>query len=201
MKSNSKGINWLKVLGLAAFVLVVYIVLAMVFTGWYTRHGQSIIVPKVAGMPLENANQLLMENDLEMVIIDSVYKEDAKPGTLVDQDPQFDAKVKPGRKIYVTLNTGVVPKVKMPKLINGSSNLAKVLLANSGLKLGRVDSIKSSFGPGLVIKQLYKGVEIPPNKPLDKGSIIDIVVSKKMPIINYTDSMIMKEFEEEPTLP
>jgi beta-lactam-binding protein with PASTA domain len=201
MKSNSTGINWLKVLGLAAFVLMVYIVLAMVFAGWYTRHGQSIIVPKVAGMPLENAIQLLQENELELVIMDSVYKEDSKPGTLVDQDPQFDAKVKPGRKIYVTLNTGVIPKVKMPKLINGSSNLAKVLLANSGLRLGRVDSIRSSFGPGLVIKQLYRGIEIPPNKPLDKGSIIDIVVSKKMTYYNYNDSTLMDAIEDEPTLP
>jgi beta-lactam-binding protein with PASTA domain len=68
----------------------------------------------------------------------------------------------------------------MPKLINGSSNLAKVLLQNSGLKLGRVDSVKSTFGPGLVIRQKFKGRDIAPNTQLDKGAIIDIVVSKKM---------------------
>jgi beta-lactam-binding protein with PASTA domain len=180
MKNSPSGNTWLKTILLAAIVLAVYLFLSMVFTGWYTRHGQSIKVPKVSGMPIENATELLDDNDLELVIIDSVYNEDMKPNTIVEQDPLPDLNVKPGRKIYVTVNTGIVPKVKMPKLINGSSNLAKVLLQNSGLKLGRVDSVKSTFGPGLVIRQKYKGRDITPNTQLDKGAIIDIVVSKKM---------------------
>jgi hypothetical protein len=180
MKNSLSGNSWLKTILLAVLVLVVYLFLSIVFTGWYTRHGQSIKVPKVSGMPIENATELLDDNDLELVIIDSVFNEDMKPNTIVEQDPQPDLTVKPGRKIYVTVNTGIVPKVKMPKLINGSSNLAKVLLQNSGLKLGRVDSVKSTFGPGLVIRQKFKGRDIAPNTQLDKGAIIDIVVSKKM---------------------
>jgi beta-lactam-binding protein with PASTA domain len=180
MKNSLSGNSWLKTILLAVLVLVVYLFLSIVFTGWYTRHGQSIKVPRVSGMPIENATELLDDNDLELVIIDSVFNEDMKPNTIVEQDPQPDLTVKPGRKIYVTVNTGIVPKVKMPKLINGSSNLAKVLLQNSGLKLGRVDSVKSTFGPGLVIRQKFKGRDIAPNTQLDKGAIIDIVVSKKM---------------------
>jgi beta-lactam-binding protein with PASTA domain len=180
MKNSLSGNSWFKTILLAILVLAVYLFLSMVFTGWYTRHGQSIKVPKVSGMPIENATELLDDNDLELVIIDSVFNEDMKPNTIVEQDPQPDLSVKPGRKIYVTVNTGIVPKVKMPKLINGSSNLAKVLLQNSGLKLGRVDSVKSTFGPGLVIRQKFKGLDIAPNTQLEKGSIIDIIVSKKM---------------------
>ncbi len=180
MKNSITGNSWFKTILLAILVLAVYLFLSMVFTGWYTRHGQSIKVPKVSGMPIENATELLDDNDLELVIIDSVFNEDMKPNTVVEQDPQPDLSVKPGRKIYVTVNTGIVPKVKMPKLINGSSNLAKVLLQNSGLKLGRVDSVKSTFGPGLVIRQKFKGRDIAPNTQLEKGSIIDIIVSKKM---------------------
>ncbi len=180
MKNSITGNSWFKTILLAILVLAVYLFLSMVFTGWYTRHGQSIKVPKVSGMPIENATELLDDNDLELVIIDSVFNEDMKPNTIVEQDPQPDLSVKPGRKIYVTVNTGIVPKVKMPKLINGSSNLAKVLLQNSGLKLGRVDSVKSTFGPGLVIRQKFKGRDIAPNTQLEKGSIIDIIVSKKM---------------------
>jgi beta-lactam-binding protein with PASTA domain len=180
MKNSLSGNSWFKTILLAILVLAVYLFLSIVFTGWYTRHGQSIKVPKVSGMPIENATELLDDNDLELVIIDSVFNEDMKPNTIVEQDPQPDLSVKPGRKIYVTVNTGIVPKVKMPKLINGSSNLAKVLLQNSGLKLGRVDSVKSTFGPGLVIRQKFKGRDIAPNTQLEKGSIIDIIVSKKM---------------------
>jgi beta-lactam-binding protein with PASTA domain len=170
----------LKTIGLAILALIAYLLIAMLITGWYTRHGQSIKVPKVEGMPVENAFTLLDDNDLEMVVIDSVYVEDQKPMTIVEQDPLPDMNVKPGRLIYVIVNTGIKPKVKMPRLVNGSSNLAIVLLQNAGLRLGRIDSVKSSFGSGLVIRQKYKGKEIPHNTPLEKGSVIDIVVSKQI---------------------
>ena len=170
----------LKTLGLAALAFITYLLIAMLFTSWYTRHGESIKVPKIEGMPAENAAELLDENDLEMVIVDSVFKEDVKPNTVVEQDPQPDMNVKPGRIIYVTVNTGLKPKVKMPKLVNGGANLAKVLLQNAGLKLGRIDSVSSTIGSGLVLVQKYKGRDVAPNTPLEKGSVIDIVVSKKM---------------------
>lgn len=177
----------LKTLGLAAIAFIAYLFIAMFITSIYTRHGESKQVPKVIGMPAENAFTLLDDNDLEMVIIDSVYQEDLKPMTIVEQDPRPDMKVKPGRLIYVTVNTGIKPKVKMPKLVNGGANLAKVLLQNAGLKLGRVDSVSSAIGSGLVLKQKYKGRDIAPNTPLEKGSIIDIVVSKKQ---TYRDTAI-----------
>ncbi len=180
MNSQFKMSPWTKTILLAILALSLYAIGAMLFTSWYTRHGQSIQVPKVVGMPIETAEEVLDDNDLEMVIIDSVYDENQKPNTIVEQDPVFDSKVKPGRKIYVSINTGIKPKVRMPKLINGSSNLAKVLLQNVGLRLGKIDSVKSTFGSGLVIKQKYNGRDIAPNAPLDKGSIIDIVVSKKL---------------------
>lgn len=186
MNNPSAKPNWRKTILMALLALAVYAVAAMLFTSWYTRHGQSINVPKVMGMPIEAAEALLDDQDLEMVIIDSVYDEDQKPNTIVEQDPIFDAKVKPGRKVYVSINTGIKPKVRMPKLINGSSNLAKVLLQNVGLRLGKIDSVKSSFGPGLVIRQRYNGRDIAPNMPLDKGAIIDIVVSKKMSLADTT---------------
>jgi beta-lactam-binding protein with PASTA domain len=133
-------------------------------------------------MPVDNANNTLDDNDLEMVIVDSVYQEDLPALTIVEQDPKPEASVKPGRKIYVTINTGLKPKVKVPKLVNGGANLAKVLLQNAGLKLGKVDSVSSSIGSGLVLAQKYKGKNIAPNTLLDKGSVIDIVVSKKISV-------------------
>lgn len=178
-----KGISSLtlfKHLALAAVAFIAFLFLAMFFTNWFTRHGQSIKVPKVVDMPMDNASELLDDNDLEMVVIDSVYKEDAAPNTIVEQDPRPQSDVKPGRIIYVTINTGLKPKVKMPKLINGSANLAKVLLQNAGLKLGRMDSSYSTLGTGLVLEQKHKGRNIAPNTMLEKGSIIDIKVSKKM---------------------
>jgi len=69
-----------------------------------------------------------------------------------------------------------------------------VLLANVGLRLGKVDSIKSVFGSGLVVKQLYKNKEIAHNTPLKKGSIIDLVVSKK---VSNADSTAIRAMNKE----
>ncbi|MDP2176136.1 MAG: PASTA domain-containing protein [Bacteroidota bacterium] len=178
---------------IAAGVFVVFLLLAMLFMNWFTRHGESIEVPNIEGMPIENAYNVIEGVDMELVVIDSVYKDDMKPMTIVEQDPKPEMKVKSGRKIYVVLNTGKKPKVKMPKLTNGSSNLAIVLLKNSGLKLGKVDSVKSTFGSGLVIKQKYKNQDVLPNTLLEKGSIIDIVVSKKISNADTSEIQKMKD--------
>ncbi len=188
----SKGLTIQKIsknLLIMAIVIVVYLLLAMLLTGLFTRHGESVKVPNVVGMSAEKGFTLLDDQGLELIIIDSVYQEDLKPMTIVEQDPAPDMNVKPGRSIYVILNTGIKPKVKMPLLTNGSANLAFVLLKNSGLKLGRVDSVKSTFGSGLVMRQKYKGNDIPANTLIEKGSIIDISVSKK---ISNVDSNAIK---------
>ncbi len=169
-----------KTLALAGLAFVAFLFLAMLFTGWFTRHGESVKVPNVVGMSAEKGFAVLDDEGLEQIIIDSVYKEDIKPMTIVEQDPVPDMNVKPGRYIYVIINTGVKPKVKMPLLTNGSANLALVLIKNLGLKLGRIDSVNSSFGSGLVIRQKYKGNDIPANTLIEKGSIIDISVSKRI---------------------
>jgi beta-lactam-binding protein with PASTA domain len=177
-----------KTLALAGLAIIVYLLLAMLFTNWFTKHGESVKVPDVMGMSAEKALTVLEDSDLEMIIIDSVYQEDLKPMTIVEQDPLPEMNVKPGRLIYLIINTGIKPQVKMPSLKNGSANLAIVLLQNSGLKLGRVDSVSSTLGSGLVIRQKYKGKDIEANTMLEKGSIIDIVISKKVSSIDTSAS-------------
>lgn len=185
----------LKHLALAGVAFIVYLFIAMFFTGWFTRHGESVKVPDVTGMSAENAFSTLDNSNLELVIIDSVYKEDMKPMTIVEQDPLANMNVKPGRKIYVVVNTGIKPKVKMPALTNGSANLAIVLLQNAGLKLGRIDSIPSTFGTGLVIRQKYKGKIITPNTLIEKGSIIDIDISKKISNRDTANGTVIPEIQ------
>src|SRR6188768_2387283 len=98
----SKGLTlqvFIKNLALAIIVIIAYLLVAMLFTGWFTKHGESVKVPNVTGMSAENAYTVLDENNLDMIIIDSVYQEDVKPMTIVEQDPLPDMNVKPGRLI------------------------------------------------------------------------------------------------------
>ncbi len=185
--------KYLKHIILAVIIFGLYILFAMKFTGWFTKHGQRIDLPKLTGMPLENAYKLADDLDFELVVIDSVFKENAKPLSITEQDPPEKMKVKPGRKVFVIVNTGRIPNVKVPKITNGSLNLAKMLLNNAGLKLGNIDSVYTTYGNGLVVYQKYKGKEIAPQSNLKKGSTIDIVVSK---MILLKDSIRLKSVDE-----
>jgi beta-lactam-binding protein with PASTA domain len=164
---------------MVAGVLVLFALFAIWFTSWFTRHGQSVEVPSFVGVDSEKAREIADDNNLTSVISDSVYSEQVRKFAIVEQDPVAGSKVKPGRNIYMIINSGIKPKVKMPKLVEGSGNLAKVLLQNLGLKLGRVDSARVVWNSGYVLKQYYKGREIAPNTGVEKGAVIDLLVTKK----------------------
>ncbi|MBC7425330.1 MAG: PASTA domain-containing protein, partial [Bacteroidia bacterium] len=66
-----------------------------------------------------------------------------------------------------------------PKLVNSSLNLARVLLKNNGLEVGRITLKKNPMGAGLVLEQYYKGHVIETGTPLEKGAVIDLLVSEQ----------------------
>lgn len=75
----------------------------------FTRHGASDIVPKVENMSYTQAVKTLHDNGFRVDIRDSIYKEDVKPGFVIEQFPKSGATVKPGRKIFLYINA-VHPK-------------------------------------------------------------------------------------------
>lgn len=163
------------VLGVAAVVALIFLSLAGLRI--YTRHGQSIEVPNIKGKSAETATAILEAAGLRAEIFDSVYNEDFKRNSVTEQDPAALAKVKPNRIVYLTVNSLAKPKVKMPKLVDQSLALSKVILKNSGFELGEIELRYDEIGKNLVIEQLYKGVPVPPGRMLEKGSVIDLVVA------------------------
>lgn len=75
----------------------------------FTKHGQTDVVPKVENMSYSRAVELLHEAGFNVDIRDSVYKEDVKPGYVIEQFPKANSVVKPGRKIFLYINA-VHPK-------------------------------------------------------------------------------------------
>ena len=63
-----------------------------------TRHGFS-------GIPLEQAQRLARQNDLELTINDSLFVPAYEGGIVLDQLPEEGVEVKPGRTVYVTINS------------------------------------------------------------------------------------------------
>lgn len=75
----------------------------------FTKHGESDQVPNVENMTYTKALELLHENGFRVDIRDSVYRDDVKPGLVIEQFPKANSAVKPGRKIFLYINA-VHPK-------------------------------------------------------------------------------------------
>jgi len=174
MENNTK--NWLYNIGAAIGVLSILIFTVYLGLGWYTKHDVKIKVPTLVGKTISDAEVQLKQLGLTVKIIDSVYNEKAEAFSIIEQIPASNEEVKPDRAIYVVINSGNKPKVKMPKLIDQSLTLSKAVLKNNGLVLGNVTYSYDEIGNNLVISQLVNGREIAPGTLLNKGTVIDIVV-------------------------
>lgn len=85
-------------------ILIVYLSIAI-----FTKHGQSDTVPGVENMSYTEAIARLHEHGFRVDIRDSLYKDDVKPGYVIEQYPKANSIVKPGRKIFLYINA-VHPK-------------------------------------------------------------------------------------------
>ncbi len=97
--------NILVILAVAVLgICIVYFSVAV-----FTKHGESRVVPKVENMGYTQAVELLHSKGFKVDIRDSIYRDDVKPGYVIEQFPKADAYVKPGRKIFLYINA-VHPK-------------------------------------------------------------------------------------------
>ncbi|MFM9945377.1 MAG: PASTA domain-containing protein [Bacteroidia bacterium] len=162
-------------------VLVGIGIVAFFVINIYTRKGQTEEVPKVTGMNIEKAIELLEEHDLEYLIVDSVFDDKAPRHHVMEQNPAAMNMVKKGRKIYLTVNSLDVPEVEMPDIAGKMSfEQAKKTLEGKGLFVGNItkqpDPSISSAADMPVFEQIYKGEPISPGTKVKRGSKIDLVV-------------------------
>ena len=162
--------------------LVIFIVIIMsigLVYKWldsFTDHGNSVSVPDLKGMNIKKVNDFLKTKNLSFKIADSsVYLLDQKPGTIVEQDPQPDEKVKQGRTIYLTITRSSAPMVKVPALKDVSLRQAEAILAASGLRMGE-QIFKPDLAKNAVLSMMINGRDLKAGTDVPKGSAIDLIV-------------------------
>jgi len=87
-------------------------------------------------------------------------------------------KVKPGRKVYVTVVSNSYEKVPLPDLTDVTLRAATLQLQAYGFQIGRIEQVPSIGQTVIAIKQ--NGREIPWGTLLKKGSVVDIVIGSGM---------------------
>jgi len=175
---------WAKPVVLSRYVTVTLITIAVLLTllyglmnfvvmPWYTRHNTGISVPDVRGLLIEDAEDVLTDRGLDVRRVVSQYVPSFRRDAVVEQDPKPNSVVKPGRRVYLRVNSGSVPMVVVPTLYDLSIRQARNSLLAEKLTLGAVlrDSMPSPYR-NTVTRQVP-----PPGDSVAVGTAIDIWIS------------------------
>ncbi|QIE59142.1 PASTA domain-containing protein [Rasiella rasia] len=160
------------------FAIVGLIVLSFLVLWWLrstTNHGQQIEVPDLAKRTLGEVEDILDENDLRYVILDSAnFNPDYPRFSVIEQLPRAGKFVKEDRKIYLTLNPSGYRKVKIPDVVGKTSRQAEPTLKAMGFKIGKVTTKPHMSDQVLEIR--HAGSKITPGTELEITSTIDLII-------------------------
>lgn len=141
----------------------------------YTMNGQTISVPLLEGLTMEEVQQVLNEKELRFQILDSIYVENSDKGVVLEQQPLADDLVKKNRTIYITVSKIIPPKIGMPDVVDLSLRIAAAKIESYGLKVGKLSYFPSEC-VNCVLEAKIKGKAVERNQPIAKGSVIDLVL-------------------------
>lgn len=137
----------------------------------YTMHGESVEVPDLKGMTLNDAEYALENLELVTVVVDSAYVREQPAGIVLDQKPGFGSRVKSGREIYLTINQKQTPTNTIPDIAgNCSRREAEARLRALGFKIGPMEFVQGD--PDWVIalkvngREVYSGERVPCDAPV-----------------------------------
>ncbi|MBQ8760787.1 MAG: PASTA domain-containing protein [Bacteroidales bacterium] len=172
-KFLTKGAFYLNLLIIIALVIIIIEVAFFSLKG-YTRHGEEILVPDFIGL---NCDSILEKysDDFNFIMLDSVYTRTLPEGSLFQQDPHPNSKVKKGRNLYYVKVSEAPEKVAMPNLRNLSLRQAMVLLKANGLKVAELKFV-NHFAKNAVVDQMFNGEIIEPGTEIIKGSELKLLV-------------------------
>lgn len=160
---------------IAALVTALFLAFFFIYLPYTTNHGQTITVPDVTRLSLDELQNILDDRNLRYEVSDCTFVVGAQPLTVVQQYPRANMKVKEERKIYITLTRRVAPMVSMPQLVSLTFRSAELNLRSMGLEVGDKDYVPD-VAKNAVLRQLYNGKEIAVGTPVPKGAKIDLEI-------------------------
>jgi len=143
----------------------------------FTRHYSGRPVPDFKGFTLQQSKEMAKDEGLRIQIMDSVYNQTRKPGTVVEQEPRPGFKVKKDRRIFLVINAMDPEKIKMPNVVGVSLRQAIAILESNGLFAGRLRYVPD-IATNNVLKQRFDGKDIEAGTEIIKGSHVDMVLGK-----------------------
>jgi len=168
---------FLKHLIISLVVTLVISFALLKFLDYYTLHGKSITVPDFTGLHMVELESYALDREFRFLIIDSVFDDNHEKGTIIAQDPLPNSKVKPNRKIYLTLVATQPERVSMPDLVDLTLRQATGLIETYGLEIDSLTYVPD-IAQNAVLEQKYNDENIEPGTLLKKGSKINLILGQ-----------------------
>ncbi len=166
-------------------VLLLFFIVNNAVLPWYVNSGGIITVPNVVGKKYENIKALFDSLNLKLQLPDTVMDNQYPMGVVIRQNPNAEARVKRGRRIYVSISGGDI-LVTVPNIRGRTLRDAKFALERVNLKLGAIEyDFSDQYPQNTVIEQrvlqgrkikrdLYVSVVVSQGTSSDKVSVPDL---------------------------
>ncbi|MEC8838628.1 MAG: PASTA domain-containing protein [Candidatus Neomarinimicrobiota bacterium] len=164
------------ILSIIGMIVIFSIVAEYLVMPAYTRQNQNKIMIDIKNRNLDDALKILKSENYRYEVSDTLYTNKFQLGTIVDQYPKPNTRVKSGRTVRLKISQPE-KSVAIPNLIGQSRRSAELELNQMGLL---IDTVYTEYNPeypnGTIAWQYPKAGD-----RRKKGMGIQITVSKGMP--------------------
>ena len=112
----------------------------------FAIHGREVRVPRLQGLPADQAERLASAEGLVLSIDNRYYSADLPAGYIISQSPAPQITVRRGWKVRVTESLGP-QRAAIPQVVGQSERLAQLNINRHGLELGTVAVIHLPGAP------------------------------------------------------
>jgi len=191
--------NFAGMIGVVALLLT----LSFFWMSSYTHHGESLQVPNYLNMNIDEARGNAAQQNLKIVVNDSIWSADKSAGTVVEQSPKPLSKVKENRTIYLTITKFHAEEKLLPTLAgNDNYNYYKRRLKQLKVNLKvRSKQFSNKLEENTILylyvddkkitaKDLKGGIKVP------QGSTVEAVVTTRGGGRVSVPNLVCKKYSE-----
>jgi len=168
-------------IGTSRFLFLLIVIIVTVALGGYLAfltyqtifYTPNVNVPSVLSMEINNAQQVLHQTGLKMLVIDEPLFREGDHLFVVEQDPSPGTEIKKNRTVEVEVRETKVSN-QVPNIIGKTTQEAEALLAELGYSFGNIAySMHHQLSQGRIIAQNPN-----PGENIGTNGEVNILVSK-----------------------
>jgi beta-lactam-binding protein with PASTA domain len=159
----SDKVFWLGLVGIAMGIAVFALLFNYAVMPLWTRHDAAITVPDVREMTDTEAATTLRATGLGAEMREQPFNSNLTPDIVVEQTPDPNTMVKPGRRVYYYVNTSPKELTVTPDVTSLAEGVARARVEEAGLAIGRVesDTLRTPFRNTVTRQTPLAGQQVP----------------------------------------